>query len=486
MVAWRLRARGLDGRELRIAGLLAAVAALAAAAGVHKLGTAGLFAPVALGLMIVLLSNPLAMTACVVGITVMFEGQSFGLFTFTASLYTHATVLNVMVALVVISVGLELIRRRQPLVLPRVLALPLAILALGMVAGIATGHAAGIPLSTTLHKENLLAYLLFLPIAVANLRLDRRQVSLLLCAVVAVAMVKAFLGLAEIASGRGYSIEGSSSLTYYEPTANWLVMITLLGIFAALVARVRVPLWMLLGSPLLVGSLLLSYRRSFWIATVLCLLLVLLLALSPIGRRLLVPTALLVALAIVLLGSINFQSAQSPLIKRASSLAPSSLTANAEDRYRLDERANVLGAIEEHPITGLGIEVPWKATFRGLPVEHGEGAREYVHFASLWFWMKLGILGLVAYITLLIGSSVLAWRVWRHSSEPLLRAFGLASLCGFAGLAVIETTATFTAADARFTLLLGAQIGLLAALSRRATEESEEAPELRAPMLTGR
>jgi O-antigen ligase len=334
-----------------------------------------------------------------------------------------------------------------------------------MVAGIVTGHAAGVPLSTALHKENILAYLLFLPLAVANLDLDRRQMSLLLQGAFALAILKAVLGLAEVASGHGTTVVGSSALTYYEPTANWLIMIALLGIFAALVARLRPPLWMLLGSPLLVASLLLSYRRSFWIAVVLGLLLVLLLALSPMGRRLLVPGTLIIAAAIWLLGSINFQSAQSPIIKRATSLTPSSLTSNVEDRYRLDERANVLGAIREHPITGLGIEVPWQATVRGLSVEHGGEARQYVHFAALWFWMKLGILGLVAYVMLLSGGAVLAWRVWRRSHGPLLRAFGLASLCGFAGLVVIETTATFTGSDPRFTVLIAAQIGLLALLA---------------------
>jgi len=473
MVALRLWARGLYGREARITALVAAIAALAAAAGIHKLGTAGLFAPVALVLLVVVLSNPLATTVLVVGVTVLFEGPSFGLFTFTASLYTHATVLNVMVALVLVSVGLDLLRRRQPLWLPRALALPLVVLALAMVDGIAAGHAAGVGLTTTIHKENILAYLLFLPLAVANLNLDRRQVSLILQGAYALAVLKAALGLAEVASGHGTTIEGSSALTYYEPTANWLILIALLGIFAAFVGRMRPPLWMLLGSPLLFASLLLSYRRSFWIAAVLGLLLVFLLALSPTGRRLLVPAALLIAAAIWLLGSIHFQG-QSPLLKRASSLSPSSLTTNLEDRYRLDERANVLGSIREHPITGLGIQVPWSATTRGLAVEHQGEARQYVHFAALWFWMKLGILGLVAYVMLLVSAAVLAGRVWLRGREPLLRAFGLASLCGLAGLVVIETTASFTGVDARFTVLIAAQIGLLALVARTSTRRNLE------------
>ncbi len=176
----------------------------------------------------------------------------------------------------------------------------------------------------------------------------------------------------------------------------------------------------------------LSYRRSFWIAAVLGLLLVLLLALSPVGRRLLVPTALLLAAGIWLLGSINFQS-QSPIVKRVASLSPTSLTTNVEDRYRIDERANVWGELKEKPITGLGINVSWNSSKRPLPIEHEE-AREYVHFAALWWWMKMGILGLLAYLALLIATARIAWRVWRERTETIFRAFGLASLCGVAGL----------------------------------------------------
>jgi O-antigen ligase len=98
-------------------------------------------------------------------------------------------------------------------------------------------------------------------------------------------------------------------------------------------------------------------------------------------------------------------------------------------------------------------------------VEHSEG-RLYVHFAALWFWLKLGILGLFAYLTLLIGAALLAWQAWQRSREPVLRAFGMASLCGIAGLAAIDTTASFTGVDPRFTVLFSAQLGLLGLIVR--------------------
>lgn len=185
----------------------------------------------------------------------------------------------------------------------------------------------------------------------------------------------------------------------------------------------------------------------------------------------LIPATVAVVGAIMLLGSLNFQ-VQLPIVKRAESLTPSTLETNLQDRYRLDERANVLGEIREHPLTGLGVTIPWAATVQPLSIEHEEG-REYVHFAALWFWLKLGLLGLFAYVAILFGSMVLAWRVWRSSPEPWLRAFAIASLAGMAGLIVMDTTASFTGVDARFTVLFATQVGLLGLLARSSAASLE-------------
>src|SRR5690606_7704178 len=108
----------------------------------------------------------------------------------------------------------------------------------------------------------------------------------------ALAIAKAASGLLVMAAGLGVAL-GSTTITYYEPTANWVVMVALLGIVAALVGGTRPPAWMLAGTPLLIASLALSYRRSFWIAAVLGLLLVVLLGTSARGWRVLVPAAVL-------------------------------------------------------------------------------------------------------------------------------------------------------------------------------------------------
>jgi O-Antigen ligase len=456
-------------RELFLAGVFALVTLLIAFAGAHKLGTLGLLAPLALVLVIALMRKPVAMVALTVGLVILCEGPTFGLFGFTSDLYHDVyrklTAVDVLVALTVVSVGFDLMLNRRPLRLPKPLAFALLMLALAMLAGIATGHGAGLGIRSLVLGENVLAYLLVLPVAVANLDINRRQVTRLLGGAAALAVLKAVLGLIEIAAHLGTPIEGASTLTYYEPTANWLIMTTVLCILAAVLMRARPPVWMLVSTPLLVASLLLSYRRSFWVAAVLGLALVLLLGATSTGRRILAPASVLVIVAVWVLSSINFQSSQSPIVRRVASLSPSKLETNLEDRYRLDERTNVLGIIREHPVTGIGMLVPWSPIFTPLSVEHPE-ARLYVHFAALWYWLKLGVLGLVAYLSVLIASAFCAWRVWRRSPEPLLRAFGLGSLCAFSGLVAIETTATFTGVDPRFTVLIAVQVGLLAMLAQ--------------------
>jgi hypothetical protein len=454
---------------------VAIATALLALVVAHKAGGLGIVAPLALVLMSIAVLRPFFTVTAVVALTVLCEGPSFGIFTFSSHLYVQVYkdigTLDLLVGLAIFAVAVDLLRGNRSLYIPGPLKLSSTLLALAMVAGGITGHAAGASTRFVVASEDVLGYLTILPIAVANLQIDRRRLQLLLGGTVALAILKAVLGLTEIASGHGQVVEGSSVLTYYEPTANWIVMMALLGIFAAVLARLKPPLWMLLGTPLLLACLLLSYRRSFWIAGALAVLLVLLLGISPIGRRMLLPVGLLVAFAIWAVGSIGFQS-QSPIVKRVTSLQSSKVEANVEDRYRLDERANVLSEIERHPISGLGMTIPWEATARPLPVEHA-GGRLYVHFAALWFWLKLGILGLFAYIAVIASSLVLAFRAWRGAREPLFRAFGLASLCGVVGLVVLDTTASFTGVDARFTVLFAAQLGLLAVIADRRYALSE-------------
>ena len=465
----------------QLLGALAGLTALALLSflGARKLGTAGVLLPVVIFAGAAVLSRPLAAVGLLLVLTILCEGPTFGVLSSLTSrlyepIYHDLSVLDAFAVLAALGVGVDLLRSRRPLWIPRSLALALALLALAMAAGVVVGHGAGASLRFALFSEHVLAYLLVLPLAVANLDVDRARIERLLRLVMGLAIFKALLGLVEVAGHLGPAIEGTATLSYYEPAANWLITIALLMVVAQLVGRSRPPLWMLLGGVLLLACLVLSYRRSFWIGASLGVVLVVMLGVSASGRRLLVPAVLALAAAILLLSSVKLQS-QLPLVKRLTSLSPSRLEANLEDRYRLDERANVWGNIEANPITGLGVTIPWKATVQPLAIEHEEGGRQYVHFAALWFWLKLGILGVIAYAAVMLAAAATAWQAWRASSEPLLRAFSLASLCGLAGMVAMDTTASFTGVDARTTVLVGAQLGLLALLARLPAQEASSA-----------
>src|SRR5690606_7844454 len=120
------------------------------------------------------------------------------------------------------------------------------------------------------------------------------------------------------------------------------------------------------------------------------------LALTTSRRRAVLPIVAVLAGGAWLLGSVTVQS-DTPLAERVRSLSPTQVVTKPADRYRLDERANVIAEIRRAPLTGRGIKVPWRTTERMLPVEVSP-AHEYVHFASLWWWLHMGLLGLIAYI----------------------------------------------------------------------------------------
>ena len=184
------------------------------------------------------------------------------------------------------------------------------------------------------------------------------------------------------------------------------------------------------------------------------------------ARRLFLPALVVIGVAIYALvssGAVG-TSLDSPVGKRLTSLTPSQLVTNPEDRYRLDERRNVLATLRDHPVAGLGMAQPWPARYP-LSVEH-EGGRNYVHFALLWWWLKMGIPGLIAYVTLIAGAVLVGLRVWRTWRDPVIRAAGLGAAGGFVGLAIAETTASFVGAEVRMTVVVGAFLGLLAAADR--------------------
>jgi hypothetical protein len=464
--------RALGAQRLAVASAAAALAVLTLAA--VRYGPVALALPLVGVAALALLQRARLTVALVIGLMVLVEGSTDNFLGFRG-LYDPVrfgvTPMECLLGLAVLAVVLDRMRAERPVRLAWPLTVPLVLVVLATVAGAATGAFRGVGLHDMQFAARQLAWLPIVPLLVVNVIETDRQVRGALAFATGLAIVKAAIGVAGVVAGVGLVVEGAT-ITYYEPTANWLVLLAILGVGAAVLMRARPPAWAVAGAPLLVLSLALSFRRSFWIGAALGILLVFLLASRPLGRRIAVVGIALLGLAA---WTVSLQPVQTetPIVERARSLEPSKVESNAQDRYRLDELRNVTAEIRNAPITGLGLGGQWAAT-HPLGIEHQNG-RGYTHVVALWWWMKLGILGLIAYLSLMGTMLAMGWQVWRHSADPLQSAAGLAIFCGLLALAIVETVGSFTGIDPRFTALVGGVAGLLAVMRRLALRPARPA-----------
>jgi O-Antigen ligase len=445
--------------------LLGALTGLFFVVLIDRAGPAAALLPLAALVVAFLLLQPRLTLAALLGVVIVIEADPVGLLPIGPSFYSPIRVgqtpPDLLFYILVAGTGLQLLRERShprgigPMTLP---ALALAAAAIG---GLATGYYAGASGSDLLLSGLRLAELLLLPFLVANLLTDEASVRGFLVGAAALAAFKAVTGLLAVATGAGFTVEGGV-ITYYEPVANWLMLMFLLFVLAARVRRFSLPSWVWWTVPLAVLAFVLSYRRSFWLAAVFALVVVVVIA----SRRSLRTALVAVGLVLVLAGTAALggsSEVESPVLERARSLQPGSLGEDRGDRYRIDERRNVVAEIEHAPITGLGMNIPWSARYP-LSEEHD---RNYTHVILLWYWLKMGLIGVLAFIWLYAVAMWTAFGVWRNHPKELVRLGALAALGGLVALVVVELTASFTGVEPRLTIVFGALLGWIAAAWRQ-------------------
>lgn len=335
-------------------------------------------------------------------------------------------------------------------------------LAFGTLYGYLGGRAIPFTITSTLQTS---APLFTMPFLIVNVVRTNAQLRRVLLAIPVIVLLKAIAGFVVVFGGLGRVSEGLGRLTYYEPATNFLFLLFLLGMLAAVLARVptsRLARWTV---PVVVVCLLLSYRRSFWLATVVCLFILLLLGSGRELRRLLpVVVALLVFAGYAAFTGGLLGGSDSEVVQRAQSLSPQKVSRNDQDRYRLAERRNILLALEREPLTGIGIGVDWPTRYP-LPFE-GANLHQYSHLGPLWWWMKAGVLGGLAYLAVLASITWTGLRVWRRHPDELVRCGALAAAVGALGFVTVELAASIMGTDERGTALLACTMGLLAVAYR--------------------
>jgi O-antigen ligase len=381
-----------------------------------------------------------------------------------ADLYQHVpSAFEGLEALALVALLLHLVRTRQPLRTPRPFGGILLLVVGALIAGIAQGLFVGTGQRFAyVSIIQSIAPLLVVPLIVVNAVRTRQDFRFALRLGVALVGFKALAGLFVVLAKIAPTNPGIGRITYYQPTSNLFLMLFLLAMLVAGLSRTpvsRQAKWVL---PLALLSVLLSYRRTIWLGTGAGALLLLFPASGRVGRRLLVPAiCVLVVAGYLVLGTGVAGRLEGPLISRASSISLSKIEQSKQDRYRIGERKNVWTAIEREPITGIGLGTAWLTRYP-MSFEYPDG-HLYVHIAALWWWMKMGLLGLASYVLLIASAIFTGLRVWRRHSDRQIRVFGLSAAGMTVGLVVVELASTVIGPNERGTMLFGLVLGLLAA-----------------------
>jgi hypothetical protein len=447
--------------------LLGALTGLFFVVVIERAGPAAALLPLAALVVAFLLLQPRLTLAALLGVVIVIEADPVGLLPIGPSFYSPIRVgqtpPDLLFYILVAGTGLQLMRERSH---PRgigPMTLPMIALAAAAIGGLATGYFAGASPSGLVMSGLRFGQLLLLPFVIANLLTDEASVRGFLVGAAGLAAFKAVTGLLAVATGAGFTVDGGV-ITYYEPVANWLMLMFLLFVLAARMRRFPLPTWVWWVVPVAFLAFVLSYRRSFWLAAAFAVVVVLVIASRSSLRTALaiVVTGLVLALAgTAALGGSS--EVQSPVLERARQLQPGSIGEDRGDRYRIDERRNVVAEIEHAPITGLGMDIPWSARYP-LSEEHD---RNYTHVILLWYWLKMGLIGVLAFIWLYAVALWTAFGVWRNHPKELVRLGGLAALGGLVALAIVELTASFTGVEPRLTIVFAALLGWIAAAWRQ-------------------
>jgi O-antigen ligase len=356
----------------------------------------------------------------------------------------------------------------------------LVLVSIAIAAGFVTGALGpGIPKSAVLSAVEDYGSLLLPPLIVVNVVRTGGELKRLVGYLAALTVLKSAAGVVAVVGGFTGEEVSLGRLSYLAPATNWMEMVYLLAVVAAPLSGIRVPRWMLWSAPLVLASFVLGQRRSFWLAAAFALILISIIASRRTSRRLMLPAAGLTVLIVYLAAATGVTGpVQGTLIKRATSITPTQITTNKEDRYRLAELHNVWPAILRQPVEGLGVGVPWPER-SPLPFEYPFN-HFFTHFAVLYWWMTCGLMGLAAYLLLMSTTMFVGLRLWWRAREPIERLTALTLGLGTVGLVIVELTTTVVPADTRGTAMFATSIGILAVIHQLALQPAfESSPTLR-------
>lgn len=208
--------------------------------------------------------------------------------------------------------------------------------------------------------------------------------------------------------------------------AAFLMLLATMVLYQGHGRQLRVMLYLLLP---LVFTLLATKRRIGFIVLAIGLLIAGLSLLK--GRRALLFKFGPLAVGLVIVYFIVFWNAQGalgqPVRAFRSQLGQGSERDRASNLWREAEKVNIAFNIKQSPILGLGFGQPYSfVVFQGNLDETGFVYWRYItHNAIFWVWMKMGLIGFIAFWYLLGSGIVLGMIVFRRLTDRYLQALAL-------------------------------------------------------------
>jgi hypothetical protein len=150
-------------------------------------------------------------------------------------------------------------------------------------------------------------------------------------------------------------------------------------------------------------------------------------------------------------------------VQRLESLKGISSTDTVSDR--MIENRYALERIRATPATGVGFAVRYRPSLYGA-----EDSGRFLHNAYLWFVLKMGVLGLAAFVWMGVRFLRRTLRDWAGVEDPFLRAVALGSGVAFMGLALMNLGSPYFVQDWG-TAAVATALGVAEAVFR--TDETE-------------
>lgn len=210
--------------------------------------------------------------------------------------------------------------------------------------------------------------------------------------------------------------------------AIYLMVLPLLFLSARMLTRTLSPLWALPLMAALAAGIIVSFGRGIWISTAAALMYI---AWHLGGARalnkLLVTMVIGVALAVAGLAAVKPHMIDAAVERFTSTFEEGSSHSSLGDRFI--ENSYAIKKIIANPVLGIGYGTAYKPR---LDLFADWSQIRYIHNSYLGLWLKLGLLGPIAAVLLMVAVIRRArLTLKRPQLDPRARSLGVACLAGF-------------------------------------------------------